>query len=409
MGYLCKYLKRFGWEPTVITQYIPGDEAFAFLKGNTDVTSLHFYKAKGRFARKLEWINVLLFNRRNRGVYREALRQTRKQSYDVILCSTFYTFPLPAARKLARKTRLPLVVDLRDIIEQFAGNEFISRPIPHLMGLEKVIISVYKKINLWQRNRVLREAAHVTTISPWHVEVLKPYNSHISLIYNGYDPELFYPKPVENERFCVTYTGRVPSIAMRNPDLLFQAVARLSGDRIITPDTFRIQWYMDEKSQQIIRQEAEKYPVTEYMDYFDYVPASQIPSLLNASAILLQLTNKTDDSGPKGIMTTKFFEALAVEKPILCVRGDEGCLEDVLNRTQSGLSAHDSEEVYQFVKAHYLQWQVSKQTGIDINRGEVKKFSREAQAKQFIDVFEPLPLPPLQKRGEKLDCRVRHQ
>ena len=126
------------------------------------------------------------------------------------------------------------------------------------------------------------------------------------------------------------------------------------------------------------------------MDYPGYVPAARIPAILNESSMLLLLTNKADANGPKGIMTTKFFEALAVEKPILCVRGDEGCLEEVISRTKSGLSAHSEEEVYAFIRRYYLQWQTDKTTSIDVNREEVQSFSRKTQALQFIRIFEQI-------------------
>ena len=37
MGYLCKYMRRAGWEPVVVTEQID-DSTFSFLKGETPVT-----------------------------------------------------------------------------------------------------------------------------------------------------------------------------------------------------------------------------------------------------------------------------------------------------------------------------------------------------------------------------------
>ena len=37
---------------------------------------------------------------------------------------TYRTFPLPAAQYIAEKYHLPLVIDLRDIVEQYASNEY---------------------------------------------------------------------------------------------------------------------------------------------------------------------------------------------------------------------------------------------------------------------------------------------
>lgn len=386
MGYLCKYLSQAGHEPTVITEYIP-DDTFGFLKGDIPVVYLDFYKNK----QKSTWIKIFLRNLfsdyKDKKVYKEALKLTSKQSFDVILCSTYRTFPLLAAQKTAQKTGLPLIVDLRDIIEQYTGNEFIARPLPKLLGLEKWIASFFRKKNLRQRNRVLRKANHITTISPWHVDTLKHYNPDTSLIYNGYDPDIFYPASIRSNRFYITYTGRLLSLTMRNPDLLFRAVKKLADELLIDSGSFCIRWFTDEQSQKMIRQEAGKYKIDGLMEYSRYVPATKIPEILNESSILLLLTNKADSSGPKGVMTTKFFEALAVEKPILCVQGDEGCLEEVINYTHAGLSAHNETEVYDYIKRHYLQW---KQTGTvvsDVDRNAVKTFSRKEQASQFIRIF----------------------
>lgn len=160
----------------------------------------------------------------------------------------------------------------------------------------------------------------VTTVSPWHVEVLKQYNPNVKLIYNGFDPELFYPQQIKTSRFIITYTGRLLSLAIRNPELLFAAIARLTEDKVIIPETFRVVWYTDQESRSIIRQEAEQHGVQSFMDYHEYVPASDIPLILNKSSVLLSLTNKFDTSGPKGFMTTKFFESLAVENPSYAYR-----------------------------------------------------------------------------------------
>ena len=393
MGYLCKYLKINGWHPVVITEDVD-ENIYSFLCKDIDATRIRFYKKSG-WAGNIAWgwtfLRDILFGYKDKRFYREALQKVKKQRFDLILCSTYRTFPMKAAWWLSRRTGLPLVVDLRDIIEQYTGNEFIKHPLPKLFGMDKLISFVFRKRNLKTRNKILRESACVTTISPWHVSILSAYNKHTKLIYNGYDPEIFYPVNKKTNYFFITYTGRLLSTAMRDPDLLFQAVEKLSNDPVITPDLLRIRWFVDEKSRQIIEKEAVKYPnVPTFMDYSGYIPASEIPEVLHESEILLVLTNKSDANGPKGIMTTKFFEFLAVGKPILCVRGDEGCLEEVIHRTRSGLSAHHATEVYDFIKTHYLRWKSNLPYEDPSDKTEIKKFSRESQAQQFINIFNKL-------------------
>ena len=406
MGYLCKYLRLNGWNPVVITEHIE-DDTFLFLakqfqETNIDVAYIRYYKKKGWIG-KVEWgwifLRDTLFGYKDKRMYREAMKIAEKYSFDLILCSTYRTFPMRAAALLAQQKGLPLIIDLRDIIEQYTGNEFITHTLPKLFGFDKLIASVFRKKNLAIRNSVLKKATAVTTVSSWHVSVLKAYNANTHLIDNGYDPELFYPVNLKADKFYITYTGRLLSTAMRDPDLLFQAVKRLSDELLITPDTFQIRWFVDVKSEKIISIAAAKYSGIEAcMGYYGYIPASEIPKTLNESSILLLLTNRATAvseslqgevaasvvNGPQGVMTTKFFESLAVGKPVLCVRGDEGCLEEVINLTRSGLSAHTADAVYGFIKSHYLRWKADLPYEDDSNKDEIKKFSREAQAKQFM-------------------------
>ena len=396
MGYLCKYLKRMGWEITVVTEYIE-DDTFRFLAENAKVTYIDFYPRRNgsRILRRAEWLWVmlldLLFHYKDWRTARVCRPLLQANKYKCILCSTYRTYPLTAARKLSKRFNLPFVADLRDIIEQYPSNEYIShrfniRP----RWLNTLITKLFRHRLLRDRNKALREARYITTVSPWHVQTLRPYNPNVRLIYNGYDPDMFYPQAIKNEQFWITYTGRLLSIAIRNPDLLFEAIRRLANDRVIDPALFRVVWYMDEKSHALIRQEARRHKVEEFMDYHDYVPASEIPFILNKSSVLLSLANKSGSSGPKGIMTTKFFEFLAVEKPILCVRSDEACLAEAIRETNSGLAATQMGEVYDFLKRQYETWEEQGYTSISVNKEKRIKYSREEQAKQFAQLFEEL-------------------
>ena len=207
MGYLCKYLRNYGWEPVVLTEMVE-DKTFAFLTKKSEVTYINYYTAKNSFIRKLQWAGTLLldlfFGYKDARMYREARKLIKKNKFDLVLCSSFRTFPLPAAQRIAHAYKLPLVVDLRDIIEQFTGEEFMSHRLPTIFGLNKLYVSIFKWKNLRERNQVLKAADYVTTVSPWHVDTLKQYNSQVTLIYNGFDPELFYPEQRKTDKFIMT-------------------------------------------------------------------------------------------------------------------------------------------------------------------------------------------------------------
>ena len=88
--------------------------------------------------------------------------------------------------------------------------------------------------------------------------------------------------------------------------------------------------------------------------------------------------------------TTKFFESLAVEKPILCVQSDEAYLAEAIKETHSGLAATRVDEVYDFLKHYYEEWQEKGYTTSPVNRDKLSNYSRKEQASQFARIFEEI-------------------
>ncbi len=393
MGYVCKYLRKAGWQPVVVTERI-NEQMFAFLTEGIDVTYVSYYSATGRISRRLEWFWVMLldccFSYKDHKIYRAAARKAREGRFAGVLCSAYRTFPLPAAQRVARQFNLPFVADLRDIVEQFAGNEYISRPIHITPWLDRLITSAIRRKLIRGRNRVIRTADCITTVSPWHVTRMQALNSRVQLIYNGYDPELFYPEQIPTPTFRLSFTGRLVSLATRDPRLLFEAIRILADEGSICPQTFRVEWYMDDSSWKIIRPMAAQYGIEAYMEYCGYVDANEIPGILNRSSILLQLANRMDENGPKGIMSTKLFEAFAVRKPLLCVRSDESFLEETIREARAGVSARTIDDILPFLRYHYTEWKKNGFTTVEGNAEVIESFSRQRQAGQFMELFTTL-------------------
>lgn len=391
MGYLCRYMYSLGWEPIVLTE--DADEnTFTFLANECPVTYINYYTASRKFLLRLQWISTFILDfcsgYKDRRMAKEADKLLKQQHFDLLLCSTYRTFPLKACYKTAQKHHLPFVADLRDIIEQYSGYEFIKHGLPERFGINKIFATLFKYKNLKERNRVLQKANAVTTVSPWHVQTLQAYNPQTKLIYNGFDPDLFHPEQIKTDRFVITYTGRLLSTAMRDPSLFLEGLSILQSKKILTPGNCRVRWYMDEYSRQIIETEAKKMGISSFMEFNDYIPASEVPLILNTSSVLLLLTNKSGETGPKGVMTTKFFEFLAVEKPILCVRSDESLLEKAIREAHAGVAARRVEEVCDFLQDCFTEWKEKGYTSSSIRKEILQNYSRKKQAHQFIDLFE---------------------
>jgi glycosyltransferase involved in cell wall biosynthesis len=212
------------------------------------------------------------------------------------------------------------------------------------------------------------------------MDFLKKMNLHAEVVYNGFDETLFSPLDTPSSQFVISYVGRLYEQRMQDPTLLMNTLKNLDID-------LRVRWYTNTDGRNRIRMLAQQYRVEKYMEYYDYVPPTQVPQLLHESSILMVLTNIAAISGAHGIMTTKFFEALGVEKPVLCVPSDKECLAQVIQETNAGLAATSAEEIKDFILEKYDEWKQNGFTRQPVNQEAKRLFSRQYQAQQFEQIL----------------------
>ncbi len=343
LRFLCDYLTDKGYEMVVYTeQFQPHD----FTHKYPIVEKPLYYSNAIQWAVYSFW--SLLTDWRNRCFTKWVRQEVNGQSFDMVFCTTFSTFPLRTAYSIARERHIPLFVDIRDLDEQVPNAQYQS----HRQWWVRPFRQWYRAVNIRRRNRVLRCADCITTVSPWHVDFLRRFNPNVHLIYNGYAPALFYPQDIPAVEFLITYIGRI--YEFQSTSLIEQAVRELSlpGLRLNlhTPN-------------------------------HNPIPTNEVGNEIRRSGILLVLTNPS----AHGMMTTKFYEALGCEKPILCVPSDEGCLAETIRETNAGIASSDIEEVKAFILDKYHEWQKYGYTHQAVVGKE--RFSRQHQAEQFEQLF----------------------
>lgn len=375
IGYLCKFLNA-DYAVTVVTENTSRNSWPVSIERHNLTLHRFALTSANPLICNLQAIGDYLFSRKDRKLYKLAVKALENSKFDMVLCTSYYIFPLLCGKKLAQHFNIPLCVDLRDIKEQEAKPVGLQR-IRHFFRLQW--------LNIWRRNRILKSANCVTTISPWHVETLSKVNGNVKLIYNGYDAEEFRYKETKTDYFTITYTGRILDLSLRNPILLFEAVSDLckKGD---FAKSLKIKWFVDNASMSQISDLTAKYGLTEVTEVHPTISAKQMPEVLNNSSIALVLTNLSTPKGPHGIMTTKFFEALGCERPILCVRSDESCLAAAIAETNAGLAGRNVEEVKEFIMNKFSEWQQNGFTHQNVRLKE--KFTRQTQASQFEEIIE---------------------
>lgn len=370
---LAQYLQHQGWQCTILTEEC---EQQAF---NTDICPIYQMPA---------YHNLLadkLFYAKDQALYRYAVAHLDMSRFDLIFCSTYYYFPLLAAKQLAQRYHLPLVVDLRDIAEQWGNQPYFTRRLTPCKVLDYCIGKLYERKQLRLRNRILRFANAVTSVSPWHQQLLAQYNPHTHLIYNGYDEQHFVAKDVKTPFFQIAYLGKLYSTSLRDPRLLFAALQSLLAQGLIDPQLLRVRFHIDPDGQAQLHQLLQSYNLNQVIDIQGYIPRSEILDVMHQSSVLLVLTTQSTPQGTHGIMGTKFFENIGVEKPVLCVRSDEECLAQVIAQTNAGLAATTVEEVEHFLLNKYNEWLRNGYTRQAVTNKHL--FSRQHQAEQFIHIF----------------------
>ena len=89
-------------------------------------------------------------------------------------------------------------------------------------------------------------------------------------------------------------------------------------------------------------------------------------------------------------MTTKLFEAIGTQKPVLCVRSDEDCLERCISKSGIGVAARTADEAERFLLEQFGQWKEKGFTRAAVTPQAMELYSRRNQTGQFAELLDRL-------------------
>ena len=322
-----------------------------------------------------------LFQWKERRLERMLQRTVAWQEVDVIIASA-YLFPLRTVHRIAQRHRIPLILDLRDIVEQWDSLHYLH--FPQNNPLARAIASRYIRRTTAERNKALAAAQAVVSVSPWHVRTLQTYNPSTHLIYNGFDEKQFFFQAQKSDRFCITYIGKIYDLSLRNPELLFAALHALVQEEKLPLEELALPFYVEPNMGPILMEMAQRYQLVPALEIRPFISPTQVNAVLAQSAIVLILNNPSSTAYPiHGVLTTKVYEAIGAEKPLLCIPADHDCLEELVKQTRTGLSSDDIDAIKAFILDKYAEWKKNGYTRQKVEPEVKQRFTRQYQAKQF--------------------------
>jgi len=278
------------------------------------------------------------------------------------------------ASKVSQKLSLPWLADFRD---PWTNIDFYKE-----LMLTRLADRKHHKLEL----NVLKLADSVVTISQtMKDEFSNIHNRHYDVITNGYDTEDL--DSIENivldKKFSIAHVGTISK--SRNPYLFWETVGELVKELKGFSDDLEIK--IIGKADISVWDDIDRFHLKAYIKRTDQMPHKEATREQQRTQVLLLSVNNTPNA--KGILTSKFFEYMAANRPILCIGPDGGDAEKIISETQCGLFSNytEKEKLKQNILTLYTKY---KNNQLYTNTSNIEKYSRLELTKNLAMILDKI-------------------
>ena len=240
------------------------------------------------------------------------------------------------ARWFSRTHDVPWLADFRD---------------PALLQHPAAARRIHKPILRWQ----LRSASQLANVTPFWAELDRAdFRRPCSCITNGFDPEEFGNADVapQGPDVTVVYAGNINAGAaapFEGLRIFLEGLAATggNGDRVNGAGHVLFKYFGG--SHRLVADMAETFGVKSSVLSSAGITRQQVlREMLKSHILLLISTGKPELESKyyrRGFYPGKVFEYFGARRPILCVPGDGGQLDELISRTATGVILRTPEEV----------------------------------------------------------------
>ncbi len=354
-----KYLKQIGWNITLITIKDEYYHQFNY-EWLDEIKGVNIIRTEIR-QKKLVGIN-------EQGIYwYDSLKQTLKaelsiHQYDISLWTGGPFMHLCLAPWFKNKFGLKYILDLRD--------PWALNPYKRKTKLAFIRNLLFK----YNENRVVRHAESILNVTEEASLLYSNYYKKIPkekfiTIPNGFDPQDFEELEQNKKNyFDIVYTGSFRHF--RDPSAFFKAFKLLIDKKKLTASDIKFTW-VGEVEEHIVKK-IEENEVESYVRYIGFVPYNNaIQEVCNSNLCLIISGEHAFEP------TTKIFDYLAMNKPILAVVKTEGFISRTLKDIKNAYVVDNTmESIYKQLEIAY-EAIINKELDIDKNDESVQAFNRK--------------------------------
>lgn len=215
-------------------------------------------------------------------------------------------------------------------------------------------------------------------------------------IPNGFDPEEFVSplEEVRQDKLTVVYAGNIISAQRLEIFLEGLALLRQAGDTELFKNIHFV--YRGGASQRVTRLALEA-GVAEMLDARAPIERSEALALLRRADVLLLLSianpEREDPFLAKGLYPAKTFEYFGARRPILCVPGDRGLLDELIQETSTGVILRTPREVADYLAYTIREWRAGRPVPYQPNDRAVAQYTRHNLTGHLANVLDNLAAP----------------
>jgi hypothetical protein len=246
----------------------------------------------------------------------------------------------------------------------------------------KWIHNIDKKIE----KKTIDKMDAIITVGPSLVQILnRKTTKKIHLISNGFDDTYFSELTYEaNTKFRITYAGSLSK--EQDPQCFFDTLEILKLNKEFFDNTeleflgnFPI-YLHDIVDASPYKNHTHFSPYTFYTDSLKSIAASEL---------LLLIIPKTDDN--KCIITSKLFDYMGAQRPVLAFGPVDGDAASILRETGAGqiFDYSDIKNASEFILSEFNNWK-NKTNSYQADKNKIKQFTRKNLTKKLAEIFDSL-------------------